>query len=231
MQWNKRIIFLTIVCTIPLLFFSCGLFKKTNQPDQLPQDKDTQSKVEINALSSRISELEDRLAKAVQKNTEDKQTILDLQNQLSGLETRIKKLETKEKISVKTPQTPKKDPQSLYNKARTLLLEKQFSNAADDFSSFITAFPDHHLTDNAYYWLGECHYSQGSYEQAILLFKSLVKKYPKSPKVPDALLKTGYAYLATDDTNRAHHYLKQVIKKYPFSDASEKAEDRLSQFN
>ncbi len=68
------------------------------------------------------------------------------------------------------------------------------------------------------------------YKKAIIIFKDLVAKYPKSGKVPGALLKTGYAYLSLDDSNRAHHYLKQVLRKYPFSPAAEKAEEKLKSF-
>ncbi len=59
------------------------------------------------------------------------------------------------------------------------------------------------------------------------MFRALIQTYPKAEKVPDAMLKTGYAYLSLDDYNRASHYLKQVIKKYPFSSAAEKAQAKL----
>ena len=68
------------------------------------------------------------------------------------------------------------------------------------------------------------------YQKAITIFKDLVTKYPKSGKVPGALLKTGYAYLSLDNPNRAHHYLKTVLIKYPFSPAAEKAEEKLKSF-
>jgi len=48
--------------------------------------------------------------------------------------------------------------------------------------------------------------------------------------VPDALLKTAYAYLSLDDADRAHHYLKKVVKQYPFTPAGEKAEQKLKAF-
>ncbi|MCP4718853.1 MAG: tetratricopeptide repeat protein, partial [Desulfobacteraceae bacterium] len=90
--------------------------------------------------------------------------------------------------------------------------------------------PKHNLADNAMYWLGECHYSSGQYAKAVAVFKDLVKAYPKAEKVPDAILKTGYSYLSLDDINRAHHYLKLVLTKYPFSPAAEKAQEKLKEF-
>ena len=82
----------------------------------------------------------------------------------------------------------------------------------------------------ALYWLGECSYSLEEFPKAIQTFKELVDRYPKRGKVPDALLKTAYAYLSLDDSDRAHHYLKLVVKRYPFTPAGEKAEQKLKAF-
>ncbi len=154
---------------------------------------------------------------------EDKVT--QLENKVTDLETQV----TEQKNVVYTIEYS--DPAQLYQKARNLLLAGETDNAADLFSTFAKAHPDHALADNALYWLGECHYSLGRYQKAITVFKTLVKTYPKAAKVPDALLKTGYAYLSLDDINRANHFLKLVLKKYPFSPAGEKAQDKLKEFN
>lgn len=154
-----------------------------------------------------------------------------LQNKISVLENKVDSLESQVAGQKKVVYTVEySDPAQLYQKARGLLLSNDIDNAADLFSTFAKAHPDHSLADNALYWLGECHYTKGRYDQSILVFKDLVAKYPKAEKVPDALLKTGYAYLSQDDVNRASHFLKKVIKKYPFSPAAEKAQEKLRTF-
>lgn len=156
----------------------------------------------------------------------------DLEDKVAQLENKVTDLETQVAEQKKVVYTIEySDPAQLYQKARTLLLAGETDNAADLFSTFAKAHPDHALADNAMYWLGECHYSLGRYQKAIIVFKALVKTYPKAAKVPDALLKTGYAYLSLDDINRANHFLKLVLKKYPFSPAGEKAQDKLKEFN
>lgn len=156
----------------------------------------------------------------------------DLQDKVNQLENKVADLETQVAEQKKVIYTIEySDPAQLYQKARTLLLAGETDNAADLFSTFVKAHPDHALADNAMYWLGECHYSLGRYQKAIIVFKALVKNYPKGAKVPDALLKTGYAYLSLDDINRANYFLKLVLKKYPFSPAGEKAQDKLKEFN
>ena len=121
------------------------------------------------------------------------------------------------------------DPVKLYKKGRALLLERNIPVAQTLFSDFIKKFPDHELADNALYWLGECSYTTGDYETAANIFIRLVQTYPKGQKVPDALLKAGYSYISIDDVNQANHYFKQVITRYPFSPAADKAQQKLSQ--
>jgi TolA-binding protein len=66
------------------------------------------------------------------------------------------------------------------------------------------------------------------YLKAIDTFKSVLEQYPNGGKVPDALLKTGFSYLALGDKATGRHYLQHVIRQYPFSPAGAKAEERLS---
>ncbi|MBF0202446.1 MAG: tetratricopeptide repeat protein, partial [Desulfamplus sp.] len=87
------------------------------------------------------------------------------------------------------------------------------------------------LAVNALYWMGECRYSLQDYTGAVSVFKGLVEKYPRGIKVPDALLKIAYSHLSLDDTDRALHYLKNLVKQYPFSSAGEKAAERLKEIN
>jgi len=211
---HNRYILVILFC---LFIASCaGLdyFKSEPEPDEKPP------------VQAQVSE-----EPKGQTSAEQTEDMDQLQNKIGVLEEKIDSLESQVAGQKKVVYTIEySDPAQLYQKARTLLLENDTNNAADLFSTFAKEHPDHSLADNALYWLGECHYSQGRYEKAISIFKDLVKQYPKAEKVPDALLKTGYAYLSLDDVNRASHFLKQVIKKYPFSPAAEKAQAKLTTF-
>ncbi len=203
--------FSLIVLAVSLLTSCAALdfFKPKSQEtkvEQTAKDPGTETNME-----KPMSDLEDKVAQ--------------LENKVTDLETQV----AEQKNVIYTIEYS--DPAQLYQKARTLLLAGETDNAADLFSTFAKAHPDHALADNAMYWLGECHYSLGRYQKAIGVFKALVNTYPKAAKVPDALLKTGYAYLSLDDINRANHFLKLVLKKYPFSPAGEKAQDKLKEFN
>jgi TolA-binding protein len=53
--------------------------------------------------------------------------------------------------------------------------------------------------------------------------------YPSSEKVPSALLKKGFAYLALKDRNRASSVWRQVVDGYPNSPEAGKALEKLAQ--
>lgn len=218
----KNIIFKSFLLCLSFVLFSCSsfdFFKNGADPvaqedsvnlNTTQEENENALKQELENTNQSISELEDE--------------ILLLEKKVSGLENR---LELQKPVIYQIAYT---EPSQLYQKARDLLLEGDLPNAAQLFETFVAQHPNHSLADNAMYWLGECHYSSGQYTKAVIVFKDLVKVYPKAEKVPDALLKTGYAYLSLDDINRAHHYLKSVLTKYPFSPAAEKAQEKLKQF-
>ncbi len=118
-------------------------------------------------------------------------------------------------------------PEALYGQALAAYQEGKIQRASALFEAYYAQYPRHPLADNALYWTGECHYARKRYLKAIDTFKSVLKDYPEGGKVPDALLKTGYSYLALGDKTTGRRYLQEVIRQYPFSPAGAKAEERL----
>ncbi len=227
---KKRLCKLVYLLILSFFFVSCGAMHSVKTPAGNDKE-DVSCHIKLAELESELMDIkQDRATLKYQienKNT----TIQTLQDTISTLETKILFFENTPQSAAPIPyeiETIK--PADLYEKARNLLLENNFSKAAVLFTEFINHHPQNSLADNCVYWLGECHYSRGDYKNAILVFKDLEIKYPKSEKVPDAILKLGYSYLSLDDFNRAHHFLKQVLKRYPFSPAAEKAQKKLGDF-
>jgi tol-pal system protein YbgF len=123
-----------------------------------------------------------------------------------------------------TPATP----EALYRQALEAYQAGSLKTASTLFEDFYKQHPQHTLADNALYWTGECQYARKRYLKAIDTFKSVLQHHPNGGKVPDALLKTGYSYLALGDKTNGRHYLQQVVRQYPFSPAGARAEERLS---
>ncbi len=231
MAWSTVSRYTALIC-ISFLLISCStsrFFKNKTPPP--PED------VQVTAAAEPDGLTKDQLTQIQQQIDQKDQAIHTLTEKITRLEEKVAALEKKPPDAVqsfekqpekKISQTEDPAPAQLYQKARNLMLADDFAAAGQSFRRFVRQYPDHSLADNSLYWLGECHYSLKEYSQAVAVFKELVAAYPTAEKVPDALLKTGYSYLSMDDINRAHHYLKLVLKKHPFSPAADKAQKKLS---
>jgi tol-pal system protein YbgF len=116
----------------------------------------------------------------------------------------------------------------LYRKAFEALRAGKPEEAAQGFKEFLRAFPASDLADNSQYWLGECYYDRKDFTQAVREFRRVVERYPSGNKVPDALLKVGFSYLALGSVEAGKQTLTQVQRSYPRHEAAVLAGARLA---
>lgn len=102
----------------------------------------------------------------------------------------------------------------LYESAFSLLKDNNYEQAQTGFQSFMDQYPEHALAGNAKYWLGETYYVRGKYEESTRIFAEGYKKYPKSAKSADNLLKLGLSLDALGKKNEACIALRQLTKEY-----------------
>ena len=69
------------------------------------------------------------------------------------------------------------------------------------------------------------------YEQAILAYQEVIKKYPKGNKVPNAMLRQAFAFYEIKDKVSSRLLLKKIIKKYPDSSEAKIASAKLKTLN
>jgi len=117
----------------------------------------------------------------------------------------------------------------LYKRSLEALRSGRHVEAAAGFREFVKAHPNHDFADNAQYWLGECYYDQKDYPMAMREFRRVVEKYPTGNKVPDALLKVGFAHLALGSTEAGRQTLEQVVRSYPRHEAASLATAKLAE--
>ena len=122
---------------------------------------------------------------------------------------------------------PTAQEQASYDKSLAILREGRYTEAADAFNRFLTAYPQSQLADNASYWLGETYYVTRDFDRALETFKGLVSRYPQSPKVSDSRLKIGYIQYEKQDWRAARLELNGVATDYPGTTAARLAVDRL----
>ena len=115
-----------------------------------------------------------------------------------------------------------------YQVAFELLKEERYEMAATAFKQFLVAFPDSELADNAQYWLAESYYASDKFEQALKDFEVVINNYPRSRKVPDALLKMGYCNYSLRRWDAARVTLSRVQADYPETTAARLAGQYLT---
>ncbi len=115
-----------------------------------------------------------------------------------------------------------------YQAAFAQLKAGRFNESARSFENFIQQNPNHDLTDNAYYWLGESYYVTRNYPLALSAFQSLEQKFPLSSKLADSLLKIGYTYHELEDFGQAQQALTKVVNSFPNQSVSRLAQNRLN---
>jgi len=118
-----------------------------------------------------------------------------------------------------------------YQAAFELLKEQRYEPAAMAFKQFLESYPDSQLADNAQYWLAESYYVTDEFEEALRHFSVVIDNFPRSRKVPDALLKTGYANYELQRWDEARAALTRVQREHPDTTAARLAEQRLNRMS
>lgn len=119
------------------------------------------------------------------------------------------------------------DPKRIYDQAYKDLSRGSYALAMLGFSEYLRRAPASDLADNAQYWIGECHYAQREFNEAIREFLRVPEQWSGGDKAPAALLKIGYSYLQLGDRAAARRYLNQVIEEHPNSEEATSARNKL----
>ncbi|MBI2209905.1 MAG: tol-pal system protein YbgF [Deltaproteobacteria bacterium] len=114
-----------------------------------------------------------------------------------------------------------------YEEAWRLVERKDYKTAIVRFKAFLKKHPQSEYADNAQYWIGESHYALREFDQAILEFDVVRRRYPKGDKVPAALLKQGFAFAELGDKVDARLILQELVDRYPQSPEAGKAKQKL----
>lgn len=117
--------------------------------------------------------------------------------------------------------------QSAYMRAFGLFSANNYTAAADAFTAFIASYPESEYAANARYWLGECHFSEGRFKEAIEAFAKVMETNPSPRRGADTMLKTGLSWYGLNEKEKGRATLRALIEKYPGSEAASRANVEL----
>ena len=102
-----------------------------------------------------------------------------------------------------------------YNQAFGLLKQADYPAAEVALKAFVEQHPNDPMAGNAQYWLGETFYTRGRYAEAASAFAEGYKRYPKSSKAADELLKLGMSLGRANQKQNACVVLAQLDHDFP----------------
>ena len=181
-------------------------------------------KVDMQVLAGKIDD-----AALSAKRPADNLALLkeDSERRFVALEGRIDKIEKFIEDQKKPAEATPENPEGLYQKGIDTFKSGNIPKARELLSRFIELYPAHDMAANAHYWLGETYYNEKNYDQAILEFQEVIKKFPGKEKVPAAVLKQGMAFKELGDVKSARYLYKKVIEDYPSSGEAKLAREKL----
>jgi len=102
-----------------------------------------------------------------------------------------------------------------YNHAFGLLKQADYPAAEAALRAFIEQHPNDPMAGNAQYWLGESYYARSKFMEAAATFAEGYKRYPKSAKAPDGILKLGMSLGRANQKQNACVALGQLDQAFP----------------
>lgn len=193
------------------------------------------SVIEIDLIKAQITSMEGQI-----KDIKDRLTALENQIQQQKELIKEKAKEAEKKVEEPGKELPQqevfpsqkpgvKNKKAIYDAAYNAFEKGQYKEAREKFEAFIKEFPQDELSDNAQFWIAETYYREEDFENAILAYEEVLKKYPKSKKVPGALLKQGFAFIELGDNKTGKVILGKLMESYPGSKQAELAKKKIEE--
>ena len=121
-------------------------------------------------------------------------------------------------------------PGQLFRTAYRFYIDGEYDIAIAGFYKFLEDYPNAQLAGAAQYWIAEALAKMEEYEVAIQEYNQLIKAYPTDDKIPDAHYGIGVALAKLGRIDEAKSQLRYVIDHFAGTVASQKAQNRLQEY-
>ncbi len=106
-------------------------------------------------------------------------------------------------------------PRQQYDAAMELLTRAQYTEAQSAFRGFVAGHPKDDLAGPAQYWVGDIAFTQKDYQVAGKAFVDVLKRFPKTAKAPEAMLKLGLSLMELGQKKESCTTLGSIKAKFP----------------
>jgi len=157
-----------------------------------------------------------------------KRVMASADREIARLEQQVK--ETKAAVAAKpvpSALAPSSSYEEQYQAALALMERQNLQGAIAALERLIAINPQHPLADNCQYWIGQCYYDLGRYDEAIAAFLK-VFSFVATDKYDDAHLMICKSYIALGERAAARAELKSFLLHHPTSEYRSAAMKLLS---
>jgi tol-pal system protein YbgF len=114
-----------------------------------------------------------------------------------------------------------------YDEALAAFQAGQLKKSDAGFTGFVRKYNASPYLPLALYWLGNTKYALKEYPGAITQLQSLIKTYPKHPRIPAAMLTLGNCQLESGNKTAARKTYGDLIANYPDTEVAVEARQML----
>ena len=245
---QRALLLLALCCAAPA---QAGLFSDDDARKQIQQLEARMLKLEAAAeqqtkslldLLGQIEVLNGEIRKLRGQNEElahglqdaekrEKDFYVDLDTRLRRFEPTDNAVPTGSDAAVVTSPVDHDDPAAenrAFEAAYGLFKGGSHENAAKAFQKFLKNYPESVHVPNAHYWLGNAQFALKDYKSALGTYQGLLKAFPGTPKAAEVLFNIAGCQQELKQGAAAQKTLKQLVAKYPNSEAAGKAKKLIT---
>lgn len=105
---------------------------------------------------------------------------------------------------------------------------ERYAEAGQAFSEFMLQYPQSAHAANVYYWMGNSYFLSRDYANAVGAYRILLDKHDDHPRASESMLNLAESQLMLKQKAAAQKTLKQLVARFPGSDAAAQAKKRLA---
>ena len=110
---------------------------------------------------------------------------------------------------------PPGTPDEQFKFAFDFLKQNDYAQGEKGMRAFADAHPNHPLTGNALFWLGQMYFVNKDYTKSAVSFAQSYEKFPDGSKAPESLQKLGVSLAQLNKKDEACTAFKQFQTQYP----------------
>jgi len=103
--------------------------------------------------------------------------------------------------------------------------------AIEGFTEFVTKFPDLPNAAEAQFYIGQAHFQNKNYKEALAAYDKVITNYKDSKWVPEAYYQQGLCYVNLNQRAQAQKTFELILKQFPDSTMAILAKQMMGRLN